>query len=184
MCIDKLLSDLKRSDCVASEKAGFKPYMKIVKFSDILTWPGFGDSLDVSLSINQKKLSTTGDITLKVGKTWSRIEAAETGMIKLTCKKNGNAWTSELKIRLQNSLESRGWTKGLVGSRLVALVYETEGDKPLIFGHSDGFYLEVKKDGAEADFGEKYSDDKFLDIMFQYEPELPYVYSGEVDMVA
>ncbi len=183
MCVDKLVSDLKRSDCTASEKAGFKPYVKIVKYSDILTWCGFGNSTDIAFSENQKKLVATGDIILKANKKWSTIEAAEVGMIKLSSKKNGNAWTSELKIRLQNSLESRGWSKGAIGARLVILSFETEGDKPLLIGHSDGYYAEVKKDGAEAEFGEKYSDDKYLDITFTYEPELPFVYVGAIDEV-
>ena len=71
MCVDKLVSDLKRSDCVASEKAGFKPYLKVAKYSDVLTFCGFGNSTDSTFSENQKKLVTSGDIVLKPNKKWS-----------------------------------------------------------------------------------------------------------------
>ena len=176
----KEISKLKRSDCVASEKAGFKPYILVVLYANILTWCGFGDKSIAagSYSKNEKKVLTTGDIVLKQGEFWQRIESADTGMLKVTTKKAGNAWMTELKQRLQNSMETRGFLSDIPGSRLVVLAFEKDGALPILLGHSDGDYAEFKKDGADVEFGEKYEDDKFADITLEYKPEMPYNYAG------
>lgn len=174
----KEISKLKRSDCVASEKAGFKPYILVVLLSDILTWCTFGDNTGTGYSTLEKKVLTKGDIVLKTGIFWQRIESAETGMVKVDTKKSGNAYMTEMKQRLQNSMETRGFLSDIPGSRLVVLAFETDGEFPILLGHSEGYYAEFKKDGAELQFGEKYADDKFADITLEYQPEMPFNYTG------
>lgn len=183
-CVDKDVEDLRRSDCVASKKSGFKPFVLFAKWSDVTTWPQFGDSTAVNRTVSEKTLITKNDVILALGKTWKKIEAADVGMIKLSSKKNGNAWMTDLKIRLQNSLDSRGWASANTATRFVAIVFETEESDGLLFGHPDGYNIQPKKDGGEADWGEKYEDDKFLDLTLEYKPFLPFQYNGSLTGVA
>ena len=60
----------------------------------------------------------------------------------------------------------------------VVLVFETDGALPVLLGHSDGYFAEFKKDGADVEFGEKYEDDKYADIMLEYKPLMPFNYTG------
>lgn len=174
----KEINKLKRSDCVASEKSGFKPFILLALFSDIVKWCTFGNNTTAGFSTLEKKVLTKGDIELTAGKFWQRVESSELGMIKVSTKKAGNAFMTELKQRLQNSLETRGFLTDIPGSRLVALVFETDGALPVLLGHSDGYFAEFKKDGADVEFGEKYEDDKYADIVLEYKPLMPYNYTG------
>jgi hypothetical protein len=179
-CIDKDLSNLKRSDCVAAEKSGFKPYLLIATWADIETWCTFGNNAEESYSANEKKVLTAGNISLKAGKKWIKAEVIDLEKIKVSFKKNKNSVTSDIEGHFQNSMETRGWSKDLFGKRVVILAYETESSLPLLFGHSDGWFAEIKPDGMEGDFGMTFVDEKQIKITFEYKPLMPYNYTGTI----
>lgn len=181
-CIEKDVKDLLRRDCVANKKAGFRPYILLAKWNDVLTWPTF-KSTDITLSENEKDVTTTGDIVLKAGKAFKKIEAVEIEKIDLNTKKNGNSFETELKLKAQNTDDSRGWCKNATGVRFIALVYENDYEKPLLLGHENGYFVELKKDGVDAKFGMVYSDDKSIDLAFDYKPEVPFRYTGAIDTI-
>ena len=180
-CIEKDMKDLLRHDCEAAKKAGFKPYLLIAKWNQVTDWYTVGTPIQ-GMSDNEVAVTTSGNITLKAGKSFHRIEAMEKGMIKMNTKKNGNVFETELKIRCQNTDDVRGWTVNRTGERLVILSFELENEPPIILGSKD-FYAEIKKDGADIEFGEKFTDDKFTDITFTYDPIMPYRYKGTIDEV-
>lgn len=180
-CVDTAIRELTRKDCFAKKNSGFKPYILFAKLTDVKTWCDFGDASNTGYSELEKNLITKGNIVLNGTTKWVRVDAIEKGKIKIETKKNGNNRVSEISIPVQNSLEGRAWSDDIFGVRLVALVYETDETSPLLFGHSDGFFIELKKDGATDSYGEKYDDDKMIMHNFMYEPKRPFVYLGTVN---
>jgi hypothetical protein len=186
-CVETAVRELQRKDCFAKKNAGFKPYMLFAKLSDVKTWCEFGDSSAAATSAGyselEKTLITKGDIVLNGTLKWVKVDAIEKAKIKIETKKDGNNRKTDISISVQNSLEARAWSDDIFGVRLIALVYETDESSPLLFGHSDGFFIELKKDGATDSYGEKYEDDKMIMHNFMYEPKRPFVYLGKVNGV-
>lgn len=181
---EKEIKKLMRSDCIAGHRAGFRPYILFALMNDVSAWCTFGDETAITYSALEKKVLTKGNITLKEGKFWQRVEVLDQGKIKLTTKKAGNAWKTEAKARLQNSMETRGWLTDAQGSRLIALVFESDETNPILLGHKDGYYAELKKDGGDVEFGEMFDDDKYADITLEYMPNMPFNYTGTYPEVA
>jgi hypothetical protein len=181
-CVETAIQALARKDCEAKKNAGFKPYMLFAKLSEVKTWCEFGDPTSSgSYSALEKTLITKSNIVLNGSLKWVKVDAIDKGKIKIETKKNGNNRVTEIVLPTQNTLEARAWADDILGTRLVALVYETDESNPLLFGHSDGFFLELKKDGSTDTYGEKYEDDKMIMHTFTYEPKRPFVYLGTVN---
>lgn len=179
MCVEEEIESIKRSACVASEISGFVPYFLVAKWSDILSFPTIGNSTASGYTKSEKRLMTVGSFIFNPGKTWNRIEAAELQKIDLETTAKGNSWESVMKVMIQNSMHTRGWSDAMKNERLVILAFESDKTNPVLLGTSQ-YFAKFGKDKAKVKFGGDFNAEKGIDIEIEFMPKMPAVYMGTV----
>lgn len=177
-CVDKVLNDV--IECAADESkfAGFSRQLAIARPSEILTWPTFNAAASGDEDEADEAVKTSSAFAFKTGFCFKKIPAIleQVGMV---VKKDGNSFTTELTLRMQNNSHNRGWLQNEAGTQLVILAKEPDETYYNLLGRPD-FPARIKKDGGTIEFGKEFNSDEYIEVVFEYKPFVPAIYTGAV----
>lgn len=184
-CTPIVLEAAEFCDNLEDEQAGLKEIIPVWLHQDVESYPGFSDVADVGNGITESMatLRADGPIVMKTGKFPIALHCILEEN-HLTIKKSGKkSWVSELKIRVQNTAHNRAVMYALSQARFSIGAPETEGDM-ILLGQSSGvdigYLAKVQDDGVMSEFGEKFDEDKYTEVIIECKPKHPVVYAEAI----
>ena len=172
-------------DNLEDEQAGLKEIIPVWLHQDVESYPAYSTAADVQNGITESmaKLRADGPIVMKASKFPIQLHCI-LGKSKLNIKSSKRSTNTELKLHVQNTAHNRGVFHSLQRSKFSIGAPQTEGDMILIgqsSGTDVGYLAEVQdQDGVMAEFGEDFSDDKYVEVIIVCRPKHPVVYAEAI----
>ncbi|MDI9870568.1 hypothetical protein [Flectobacillus roseus] len=160
-----------------NQKGGYQNKIAIAFHADVQTWPTFGASAAQGATEADNLLSTTGNIALKTGKRFSKHESFND---KIECEtkniEGSKSYETVVKMTLQKTTRNRAIVDKWIGSRLVLVVFPSEGD-PELLGNQK-FYVTAMSPSIKG--GSQSDANKSIEVEFKFKPDAPVAYPGTV----
>ena len=177
-CEDKVLNKVEYCAAQETKFAGFNRKVAIGLHNDVLTWPTFNATAGSGEDESDVAVKTSGAFAWKTDKCFQPLEGI-VEQVGMNTKASGKGFVTELTTRIQNTPHNRGWLANQVSGEFVIAAQEADETFYDLLGRKD-FPAKMKKDSAQVEFGKAFNDDEFIELVFEFKPYMPAIYTGAV----